>query len=206
MGNVADEGAGASPVVESSEERYRGPVFRVRTDLLRYADGHRFACDVVEHPGSVAIAAMLGEREVLLVRQYRHPLRATMWEIPAGKCEPGESPLEGAARELAEETGYRAARVELLASVAMTPGFCDEVLHLVLARDLTPGAQSLDDDERIAVRTVTLDEAMTMVQRGEIADAKTLLAFLWLREISLGSRVGSSGRSPLTGLPRNSAE
>ena len=183
MGNSAEEGAGASPVVESSEERYRGPVFRVRTDLLRYADGHRFACDVVEHPGSVAIAAMLGEREVLLVRQYRHPLRATMWEIPAGKCESGESPLEGALRELAEETGYRAARVELLASVAMTPGFCDEVLHLVLARDLTPGAQSLDEDERIEARTVTLDEAMAMVQRGEIADAKTLLALLWMRAL-----------------------
>ncbi len=180
MGNSAEEGAGASPVVETSEERYRGPVFRVRTDLLRYADGHRFACDVVEHPGSVAIAAMLGEREVLLVRQYRHPLRATMWEIPAGKCESGESPLEGALRELAEETGYRAARVELLASVAMTPGFCDEVLHLVLARDLTPGAQSLDEDERIEARSVSLDEAMAMFERGEIADAKTLLALTML--------------------------
>ncbi len=180
MGNVADGGAGARPVVESSEERYRGPVFRVRTDLLRYADGHRFACDVVEHPGSVAIAAMLGEREVLLVRQYRHPLRATMWEIPAGKCESGESPLEGALRELAEETGYRAARVELLASVAMTPGFCDEVLHLVLARDLTPGAQSLDEDERIEARSVSIDEAMAMFERGEIADAKTLLALTML--------------------------
>jgi len=183
MGNAAEEGAGAAPVVESSEERYRGPVFRVRTDLLRYTDGHRFACDVVEHPGSVAIAAMLGERELLLVRQYRHPLRATMWEIPAGKCEPGESPLEGALRELAEETGYRAARVELLATVAMTPGFCDEVLHLVLARDLTPGAQSLDDDERIEARAVPLDDAMAMFERGEIADAKTLLALLWLKTL-----------------------
>ncbi|MGC8484022.1 MAG: NUDIX hydrolase [Candidatus Baltobacteraceae bacterium] len=180
MGNAAEEGAGAVPEVESSTERYRGPVFRVRTDLLRYADGHRFACDVVEHPGSVAIAAMLGERELLLVRQYRHPLRATMWEIPAGKCEPGESPLEGAARELAEETGYRAGRVELLASVAMTPGFCDEVLHLVLARDLAPGAQALDDDERIDVRAVTIEEGMSMFARGEISDAKTLLALFWV--------------------------
>ncbi|NNM99804.1 MAG: NUDIX hydrolase [Candidatus Eremiobacteraeota bacterium] len=183
MGNAAEEGAGAAPVVESSEERYRGPVFRVRTDMLRYADGHRFACDVVEHPGSVAIAAMLGDRELLLVRQYRHPFRATMWEIPAGKCEPGESPLEGALRELAEETGYRAARVELLATVAMTPGFCDEVMHLVLARDLTPGAQSLDDDERIEARAVPLDDAMAMFERGEIADAKTLLALLWMKTL-----------------------
>jgi len=180
MENVAEEGADATPIVESSTERYRGPVFRVRTDLLRYVDGHRFACDVVEHPGSVAIAAMLGERELLLVRQYRHPLHAMMWEIPAGKCEPGESPLEGALRELAEETGYRAARTELLATVAMTPGFCDEVLHLVLARDLSPGAQALDDDERIDVRAVTLEEGMAMFARGEIADAKTLLALLWI--------------------------
>ena len=193
MGNTAEEGAGAAPVVESSTERYRGPVFRVRTDLLRYADGHRFACDVVEHPGSVAIAAMRGKRELLLVRQYRHPLRATMWEIPAGKCEPGETPLEGAARELAEETGYRAARVELLASVAMTPGFCDEVLHLVCARDLTPGAQALDDDERIDVRAVTIEEGMAMVARGEIADAKTLLALLWLK----GAESYSSATLPL---------
>ena len=180
MEDVADQGAEVAPVVESSAERYRGPVFRVRTDLLRYADGHRFACDVVEHPGSVAVAAMLGERELLLVRQYRHPLGATIWEIPAGKCESGESALDGAARELAEETGYRAARLELLASVAMTPGFCNEVLHLVLARDLTAGTQSLDDDERIDVRAVTLEEGMAMVARGEIADAKTLLAILWL--------------------------
>ncbi len=185
MGNAAEEGAGAAPVVESSAECYRGPVFRVRTDLLRYADGHRFACDVVEHPGSVAIAAMREERELLLVRQYRHPLRATMWEIPAGKCEAGELPLEGAARELAEETGYRAARFELLASVAMTPGFCDEVLHLVLARDLTAGLQSLDEDERIDVRAVTLDEGMAMIARGEIADAKTVLALLWLQKSDL---------------------
>ena len=180
MGNAAEEGAGSAPVVESSTERYRGPVFRVRTDLLRYADGHRFACDVVEHPGSVAIAAMRGERELLLVRQYRHPLRATMWEIPAGKCEPGETPLEGAARELAEETGYRAGRIAPLWTVFMTPGFCDETMHFFLARGLVAGPQSLDPDERIDVGAFALPQALGMLADGEIADVKTLLALQWL--------------------------
>lgn len=154
---------------------------------MRYDDGREVRLDIVEHPGSFAILARPGPERFLLVRQYRHPARAYLWELPAGKAEPGESPLDGAARELAEETGYRAARLEELASFYMTPGFCEERLHLVLADDLTLGEPSPDEDEAIEVRIVGLAEARGMAASGEIVDAKTLLAILWL-EARAGER------------------
>lgn len=168
------------PRVRESERFFEGRVFAVRRDLVEFEDGRTQRLDVVEHPGSFAIAACPDPASLVLVRQYRHPARTWLWEIPAGKAELGESPLEGAARELAEETGYRAARVEEIASFYMTPGFCEERLHLVLAEGLTAGESHLDPDEEIEVRVVALAEAKAMAARGEIIDAKTLMAILWL--------------------------
>ncbi len=168
------------PRVIDSEHIFEGRVFGVRRDLVRFASNHEVRLDIVEHPGSFAILARPSAGAIVLVRQYRHPAHAYLWEIPAGKAEAGESALEGAARELAEETGYRATTLRELAAVYMTPGFCEERLHLVLADDLTPGPTDLDEDEAIEVRVVTITDAQAMVVRGEIVDAKTVLALLYL--------------------------
>ena len=163
-----------------STEAFRGPVFAVRTDRLRLPDGHEAQVDVVEHAGSVGIVACPNPGEVLLVRQYRHAVGQTLWEIPAGSIDAGEDPIAAALRELAEETGYRAKRAREIARLYPTPGYCSELLHLVLVEQLTPGAQSLDEDERIEVCAMPTVRLHDMAASGEITDAKTLLAFLWL--------------------------
>ena len=169
----------AKPQLISSTPRFSGRVFRVRTDELRYSDGETHAVDVVEHGPSAAIIAITDADEIVLVRQYRHPLGREFWEIPAGRGEPGEDVAVTAARELAEETGYRAAAMRSLGGVAMTPGFCDEVIHFFQASALSTGEQSLDQDERITVESFSLKRAQRLVETGQIADAKTIIALQW---------------------------
>ena len=168
------------PQVISSRERFAGRVFRVRTDEVRLADGTRAQLDIVEHRGSYAVIATTADDAIVLVRQYRHAVGKSLWEIPAGTAEPGESPLEGARRELAEETGFVAAAVRPLGTLYVTPGFCNEVMHFVHAAELAAGEQSLDEDERITVGTFSLEEAEKLVEMGQIADFKTLLALYWM--------------------------
>jgi ADP-ribose pyrophosphatase len=168
------------PQTIASDRVFEGRVFDVRVDRVRYADGAEHRLDIVEHPGSVVILATPSADELVLVRQYRHPARRMLWELPAGTAEPGEDPAAGAARELAEETGYRAGRIRAIGSLFMTPGFCDEVMHFFQAQELQAGPQSLDEDERIEVLTVTREAAWRLVASGEIADVKTVLALLWM--------------------------
>lgn len=169
------------PQVISSLERFKGRIFRVRTDEVQFADGATARLDIIEHPGSYAIIATPSEREIVLVRQYRHAIGRAIWEIPAGTAERGEGIIEGALRELAEETGYRAERARNLGTFFMTPGFCDEVMHMIHADHLTAGAQELDEDERIDVQSFTIEETDRLVVSGEICDAKTLISLMWLR-------------------------
>lgn len=180
------------PEILASTTAYAGRIVRVRLDDLRYADGGTHRCEIVEHPGSIGIIALTAGDELVLVRQYRHPARRVLWEIPAGTAEPGEAPAVTAARELAEETGYRAAELHPLWSVFMTPGFCDEYMHFFVAHGLEAGQQSLDPDERIDVGTFSLARATEMLAAGAIADVKTLLALHWLGsshgELRSGSR------------------
>ncbi len=159
---------------------FEGPVFRVRTDELRYSDGSTHRCDVVEHAATFGIIALSAPGEIVLVRQYRHPAGRILWEIPAGTADGDEEPMAGAARELAEETGFRAARMRALCTLFMTPGFCDELMHFFVAEELRAGTQSLDEDERIEVGRFTLEQARSLVADGEIADVKTLLALQWM--------------------------
>lgn len=168
------------PHVLNSRVVYDGLVFRVRTDELRYDDGSLHRCDVVEHAPTFGIIALLSRDEIVLVRQYRHPASRVLWEIPAGTAERGEDPAAGAARELAEETGYRASGMHPLGTLYMTPGFCDEAMHFFVAEGLVAGTQSLDEDERIEVAAFTLDRAWGLVAAGEIADVKTLLSLHWM--------------------------
>jgi ADP-ribose pyrophosphatase len=165
----------------SSRERFTGRVFSVRTDDLRLEDGTEASLDIVEHRGSYGIIATPSHDRLVLVRQYRHAASAALWEIPAGTAEPGEDVLDGALRELAEETGFRAGSVRPLGTLFMTPGFCTEVMHFVHAWDLHEGEQSLDEDERITAVTFSLEEAEKLAKSGQIADAKTVIALLWMR-------------------------
>ncbi len=167
--------------VLASTPRFQGRIFGVRTDDVRYGDGSTHRLDIVEHPGSFAIVASDARDRLVLVRQYRHPARRSLWELPAGTAEPGEHPQSGALRELEEETGYRAGRIRRIASLFATPGFCEEVLHLFFATDLQAGEQSLDEDERIEVGHFTVAPARALAWEGQIADAKTALALLWLQ-------------------------
>ena len=168
------------PALLASTRVFEGRVFAVRSDLVGYADGSEHRLDVVEHRGSLAIVALRGDDSLVLVRQYRHPAGRSLWELPAGTVEPGEDPMEGARRELREETGYTAGRMAPAGSLYVTPGFCDEVMHFFIARELEPGEQSLDEDERIDVGCFGVEEAWSLVARGEIADAKTVLALFWM--------------------------
>ncbi len=168
------------PRLASSQEIYKGRVFRLRVDTVEDDEGRTHRLDIVEHPGSYAIAALPAPDRLVLVRQYRHAAGASLWEIPAGTAEAQESCEDGARRELREETGYEAESWELLCSVYPTPGYCTERVTLYAARELRAGAQQLEEDERIEVREVTFSEAASMQAKGEIVDMKTVLALLWL--------------------------
>jgi ADP-ribose pyrophosphatase len=185
--------------VISSTPRFEGRVFRVRTDEVRLDDGTHARLDVIEHPGSYGIIALPAPGQIVLVRQYRHAVGRELWEIPAGTAEPGESVLDGAARELAEETGFRAGRLRSLGALYVTPGFCNESMHFVEASDLQPGERDLDEDERIDVGVYAIDEAEGMLLRGEIADAKTAVALLWMRG-KRGELVSGRADNSSTGL------
>jgi ADP-ribose pyrophosphatase len=159
---------------------YDGRVVSLRVDRIERED-RRFEAEIVEHREAVAIVAQPRAGSVILVGQYRYPLERVLWEVPAGSMDDGETVEAAAARELREETGYRAARLQHLWSAYSAPGFCNELLHFVLAEDLTPGETEPDVDEDIEVRTFDVEEAWAMVERNELPDAKTQIALAALR-------------------------
>jgi ADP-ribose pyrophosphatase len=134
--------------------------------------------EVVRQPGSVAALPVLDDGRIVLVRQYRYAVADFVWELPAGRKDPGETPEAGARRELEEEVGLQAGALEPILTFWTTPGFCDEVMHLFRATSLESIPPRPEADERIEPRTFTLDEAMEMVKRGEIREGKTLVALL----------------------------
>jgi ADP-ribose pyrophosphatase len=169
-----------TPRVVESSLAFKGKVFEVRVDEVDFGDGGTYRLDVVEHGASIAVIATPSEDELVLVRQYRHPAGTSLWEIPAGSSEPGESPLDGARRELREETGYSAGRWRGIGSVWTSPGFCSEIMHFFHAEALVEGPPHFDEDERIEIRRFTQEAAWRLVADGT-ADAKTVLALFWLK-------------------------
>ncbi len=165
-----------------SEEIYRGSIIRVLRDEVEVQSGHRALREVVEHHGGVGVLALDSQGRVPMVRQYRYPIKQEVMEIPAGKLELGEDPLECAVRELSEETGLSAERFISLGSILPSPGYCAEVLYVYLALDLVPGKAHLDEDEFLDVEYIPLEELHGMVMRGELTDAKTVIAVLKARE------------------------
>ena len=150
----------------------------VSHERVTLPNGRNVNLDVVRHPGASAVVPFVSDHDVLLIRQYRHATAGTILEIPAGKLDPGETPEACAIRELAEETGQRAQRLEKLGWIWTTPGFTDERIHLFAAFDLTPVPPQLDADEIIEVVRMSLDEALDRVWRGELTDAKSTVALM----------------------------
>ncbi len=164
--------------VVESRRLYEGRVVSLRADRVRLPSGREAVREVVEHAPVVAIVALDGEGNVLLVRQYRLPVQQSLLEIPAGGVDPGETAEEAAQRELQEETGQRAGRLERLSGFFLSPGYCDEYMDLYLATALEPSALAADVDESIEVVWLPLAEALRLIERGEIRDAKTVIG-LW---------------------------
>ena len=153
--------------------------FRVVRQNYETTRGQEVVRETVEHPGAVIILPLLAEDRVCLIRNYRHAVGETLIELPAGTLEPGEEPLETAHRELIEETGYRAAKIEPLHTFFASPGILTERMYLFAASELTAGEQQLEDSEEIERLEVTWSQAIEMVHRQEIKDAKTLVGLLF---------------------------
>ncbi|MDT8901086.1 NUDIX domain-containing protein [Anaeroselena agilis] len=162
----------------ASEIVYNGKILTVRHDRVRLPDGREATRDVVGHPGAVAVVPITATGEIVLVRQYRYPVAKELLEVPAGKLDKGEQPEDCARRELEEETGYRAGRLEHLATFYTAPGFTDEIMHLYLARDLSPTAQNTDGDEFIDIEYYTASQVKKLLADKEIIDAKTIIGLL----------------------------
>lgn len=164
----------------SSKMIYDGRVVKLVVDDVSLPNGEQSKREIVKHSGAVAIMAVTKEEKLVLVKQFRKALEKTTFEIPAGKLEAGEQPLECAIRELEEETGYRAKTIKPLYSFYTSPGFADEVVHLFWAEDLEEGVVHLDQDEFIELVEYSLEECFAAIEAKEICDAKTILAVhLW---------------------------
>ena len=171
--------------VLSSKTVFQGPAFSVSSDRVREPSGVVARRDVVRHSGSAVILAVDDsgpEPRVLLERQYRYAADDYLWELPAGRVDPGEKALAGAKRELLEETGYRAASWKQALFFYPSPGFLDETMTVYLARGLKAGDAQPEEDESIECHLVPLSEALDMVRSGKICDGKTLASVLWLAE------------------------
>lgn len=170
----------------SSETKFSGIIIKTRVDMVRMPDGTIHEREVVEHKGAVGIVPITANREIILVKQYRHPTGDELWEIPAGKLAQGEDPLDCANRELVEETGF-SGKLSKAAEFYTTPGYSDEYFYLFLAIDLKETDQKPSDEEIVQLTTVPLEQALEMIAKGDIRDGKSItgigLAERYLRNL-----------------------
>jgi ADP-ribose pyrophosphatase len=167
--------------VMSHREIYRGKIVALHVDTIRQASGESTIREVVLHPGGVAAIPVLADGRLLLIRQFRYPIGKFILEIPAGKLDSGQPPLDTIARELEEETGYCARTLTHDCTFYTTPGISNESIHLFIARDLTRSAQRLEEGEHITVEAYSLEECLRKIETGEIIDGKTILGILRYR-------------------------
>lgn len=172
----------------SRETVFAGRVLDVAVETHEMPDGRSASFEIIRHPGGAAALPVLPDGRVLLIRQFRPAIGRMIYEIPAGRLEPGESASCCAGRELMEEAGYSAAQMLSLGGLWSTVGFCDEYIHLFLARDLAPVKQDLEPDEIIELCPMTLAEALEQVVHGEILDSKTQLALLRFQMIYMENK------------------
>lgn len=164
----------------TQEAAFRGNLVKVRVDTVALPNGETAQREIVEHPGAVAVIPMTEDGKIVLVRQFRYPINRITLELPAGKLELGEQPDATCMRELAEETGLKAAQLEKLTEFVVAPGYTTERITLYKATGLTPTTATRDEDEFVETVEVTFDEALAMVRDGRIFDAKTIIGLLWL--------------------------
>ncbi|NIK67632.1 MULTISPECIES: NUDIX hydrolase [unclassified Paenibacillus] len=163
----------------STQPIFEGKMITLQVDTVAMPDGRTATREIVKHPGAAAVMALL-DGKLLVVEQFRKPLEKFQIEIPAGKLDAGEDPMEAAARELEEETGYKSDSLKLVSAFFTSPGFADEKLYLYFAENVTSGTQHTDEDEYLQVEAITLEQAEAYIAEGRISDAKTILAvYAW---------------------------
>lgn len=162
----------------NSEEIYDGRIIKVFKDTVAFGENGKSVREVVRHKGACAILAVDGEKNAFFVEQFRYPVDMPLFEAPAGKIDPGEAPLECAKRELLEECGIAAKKWTELGPMLSSPGFCDEVIHLFLAEELSQSASDPDEDEFLDIIKLPLAKALEKVCAGEIPDSKTQVLVL----------------------------
>jgi ADP-ribose pyrophosphatase len=183
--------AGVEPGKVSSRRVYSGKIVHLDLDTVRFPDGSTGELELFRHPGASAVVPFLtdpagDDPQLLLIRQYRYASGGYLYEIPAGRLDGDEDPADCARRELKEETGCTAERVERLTTIFTTPGFCDERIHLFLAVGLTRGEHARERDEFLEVETVPLSRALRMIESGEICDSKSVVGLLFAAGFRLG--------------------
>ncbi len=169
--------------VVESKLIYSGRLFNVRVDKVLTSWGKLTTREVVEHPGAVVIIPLLNDGSIVLVSQYRHAIGKVLLELPAGTLELGEDPETCANRELEEETGFVAGRMEKLATLYLAPGYSTEKVYVYMASDLKRVGQKLEPDEKISTVVLEIDEVLNMIMKGEIEDAKTVAGILLLKRL-----------------------
>ncbi|MCB9894311.1 MAG: NUDIX hydrolase [Planctomycetes bacterium] len=162
------------------ERVYDGRLFKVARVTMQNSEGKEVVRDVIEHPGAACIIPMIDNDTVLLVEQWRIGAKRALWEIPAGTLDPGEDALTCAARELEEETGYKAGKLEHLFTMFPSPGILDEKMHIFVATNLTKGEQNLDDDEEINIKPFSFKDLRIQLKANNIKDGKTIAALGYL--------------------------
>ena len=165
------------PTTLSTKSIYTGRIFEVCVDTIREGDSV-YEREIIVHQGSAVIVPVFDDKTVGLVRQYRHPAGKYLLEIPAGKLESGEDPKTGALRELEEEIGFAAGKIEPLSEFYVSPGFLNEKMFLFLATELTETVQNLDEDENIEIERLTFPQAFDLICNGGIQDAKTMVGLM----------------------------
>jgi ADP-ribose pyrophosphatase len=183
-GETHDSAKEIRPGKINSRRIHTGKIISLDSDTVRFPDGSVGELDMIRHPGASAIVPFLTDAtaddpQLLLIRQYRYAADQYLYEIPAGRLDPGEEPRDCARRELREETGCTARQIDFLFSMYTTPGFTDERIHLFMATGLARGEAAREADEFMTMETVTLSRALRLIQQGEIKDAKTALAILF---------------------------
>ncbi len=161
-----------------SQTIFSGKVLNLRVDTVKLPNGNQATRELIEHPGAVAVVPMLDEDKIVLVRQYRYPVKQALLEIPAGKLDKHENIEACARRELSEETGYMAKEMVRVASIFTTPGFSNELIHVYIAKGLVAGEKHPDDDEFIDSEIYSKSEIRSMIKDGRINDGKTLIGLL----------------------------
>lgn len=168
----------------SGRRSYTGRIIAVDTDTVRFPNGSTGELDMIRHPGASAVVPFLSEPsgddpQLLLIKQYRYAAEQYLYEVPAGRLEPGEDPRDCAIRELREEAGCTARSIEFLTTIYTTPGFTDERIHLYLATGLERGETAHEADEFMTIETMALSQALRLIEEGSISDGKTVVAILF---------------------------